>query len=74
MNEDTSTPYVDWEYELMGPDGPWDGGFRRRVGYPPVGEWHIEFRGQAYGDELLLAHYFPEDDEDAGEWLGGTGG
>lgn len=69
MNEETSTPYVDWEYELMGPDGPWDHGFRRRAGYPPVGEWHVEFRGRVYGDELLLAYYFPEDDEDAGEWL-----
>ena len=69
MDEQISTPYVDWEYVLMGPDGPWDGGFQRRADYPPVGEWHIEFQGRTRGNELLLVRYYPSDDEDAREWL-----
>jgi hypothetical protein len=69
MDEETSTPYVDWEYVLIGQNEAWDDGFLRRADYPPVGEWHIEFRGRTRGGELLLANYFPSEDEDAREWL-----
>ncbi len=69
MNEETTTPYVDWDYILMGPDMAWDNGCRRRTDYPPVGEWHIEFTGATQGHELLLAHYYPSKNEDAREWF-----
>ena len=77
MNEETSTPYVDWEYELITIDGAWEsarGSKSTRDNYPPPGSgWHIEFRGRTLGDEMLLANYNPSDDEDAGEWLSAFG-
>jgi hypothetical protein len=53
MNELTSTPYVDWEYELI----------------TDLGETRLEFLGRTRGDELILAHANPPDDKDAHEWL-----
>ena len=69
MNEQISKSHVKWDYEVTTLNGVWNRGFGIRTPPPPKGDWQIEFRGQALGDELILAYYFPEDDEDAGEWL-----
>lgn len=73
MNEETSTPYVSWEYYLITPDGGTETDFRslRRASkfLVPGGGWQIEFMGQTRGGEALLANYFPPDDQDAREWL-----
>lgn len=73
MNEETPMPYVDWDYSVITEDGEVDDHPRlRRIQLeriPPGSGWHIEFRGRTLGDELLLAHYHPSDDEDAREWI-----
>lgn len=53
MSEETSTPYVDWEYELI----------------TDLGETRLEFHGRTRGNELLLAHSVPPPDQDTSEWL-----
>lgn len=69
MSEKNSPRYVEWDYVLIGPDGAWDDGFRKRWDYPQVGEWHVEFMGRTRDDELIIARYYPSEDEDAQGWL-----
>lgn len=73
MDEQNSTPYVDWEYYVIADNRAVDGDPRmqtvKKESLLPGGGWHIEFQGQTRGGELLLANYHPPDDLDAREWL-----
>lgn len=75
MDENTSTPFVTWEYDLRDcNDEIVDLSFygRRRKNVAPIGPgtgWFIEFQGQTLAGEMILARYLPSDDQDAREWL-----